>query len=105
MPFHLAVAYAVALSTAAALIWAGVRNSRSDYHRQSSNTLLDMLLAHAQARAELAQQKLDHQLPSAPAPDIAGQLGALHAALNVNAGVNPEFKPASARETPDVTVR
>jgi hypothetical protein len=105
MPFHLAVAYVVALSTAAALIWAGVRNRRADYHRHSPNTLLDTLLAHVQARAELAQEKLEHQRPPVPAPDIAGQLGALHTALNVNAGVNPEFKPASARETPDVTVR
>jgi hypothetical protein len=91
MTFHIAAAYGVAVIASLLVVWMGIKNRQSEWRRVRSNTILDVLLAWAAAKAELRR--------AAPEPSMTSQLSALNAALNVNAGVSPVPTPAQLEST------
>ena len=51
MPFDTAIAYGIALLIAVVLGFMGVRNQRSEWRRERSDTVLDIMMAWAEAKA------------------------------------------------------
>lgn len=89
MTFHASVAYGIVICTVAFMGWMSVRNKRSGWQRQRSNTLIDLLYTWAAANAEMRTAPV----ATAPVPLISSQLSALNVALSKNGGLSPEKPP------------
>jgi hypothetical protein len=116
MAFHVGIAYGIALLAVAGLACLGARNRKSGWQKPATNDVLDILMAWAQAKEENRQSRQRPPVaapePVTAAPDMGVQLGALSAALTMNAGVAPaaaashqEEKPPSAAHVEREAVR
>lgn len=100
MAFHVGIAYGIAFLAVAGLACLGVRNRRSGWQKPVTNDVLDILIAWAQAKEENRQsrQRPPADMPATATLDMGAQLGALSAALTMNAGVTPPAAPSHQEE-------
>jgi hypothetical protein len=101
MLFESTFAYTIVAVTALFLGGMSIHNRHTGWRRTRSNTLLDILQAWAEARAEMQQETAapgqgTGLTPPLSQPAMSTQLGALNAALRVNTGVSPG--PSSAED-------
>jgi hypothetical protein len=102
MAFHVGIAYGIAFLAVAGLACLGARNRRSGWQKPATNDVLDILIAWAQAKEENRQSRqrppADMPATARTTPDMGVELGALSAALTMNAGVTPPAAPSHQTE-------
>jgi hypothetical protein len=99
MAFHVGIAYGIAFVAVAGLACLGARNRKSGWQKPATNDVLDILIAWAQAKEEIRQSgQRPADIPATATPDMGVQLGALSAALTMNAGVTPSAIPSHQTE-------
>src|SRR3954466_11699107 len=75
MAFDITIAYAVTLAAVNSLAYVAVRNHRYGWRRERSNTLLDTLIAWANAKAEMRgpQESTGSTVGTSIEPDLLTQ--------------------------------
>jgi hypothetical protein len=115
MAFNITIAFTITVVAIHSLVYLSMRNKRAGWRRERSNTLLDTLIAWANANTEMrwTQERTKSIVTTrgtSVEPELlTQQLSALQLALNVNAGTTPGLHPvldsAATRENFEALVK